>query len=157
MLRKYPLPQRLYNTQKLHNELSAALGAHFKGLSGHEADPTAYDADLAADAPPGVEAQIDAIAASHTTTLTAEQDAESRMVAAFASAKTNAAAVPSWATWSQADFQTWYNANISPTQINAITSLAEAKPILLKQSAAIEALGKMVIAMRNQLWPDLQA
>ncbi len=72
-------------------------------------------------------------------------------------AKTVAAAIPNWATWSQANFQAWYDANISPTQINAVTSLAEAKPILLKQSAAIEALSKMVIAIRNQLWPDLQA
>src|SRR5574341_1736014 len=71
-------------------------------------------------------------------------------------AKSVAAAIPNWATWTQAEFQAWYDANISPTQINAITSLAEAKSILLKQSAAIEALAKMAVAMRNQLWPDLQ-
>lgn len=85
-----------------------------------------------------------------------ECQAEQAILQAQEMAKTNAAAIPNWATWTQADFQTWYNANISPTQINAITSLAEAKPILLKQSAAIEALAKMVIAIRNQLWPDLQ-
>lgn len=71
-------------------------------------------------------------------------------------AKMVAAAIPNWATWTQADFQAWYDANISPTQINAVTTLAEARPILLKQSAAIEALAKMVIAIRNQLWPDLE-
>lgn len=157
MLRKYPLPVRAYNTRKLHEELARALPTYFKGLSGREDDPLSYDVDLASEAPSSVEPQIDTIAAAHTTDLTSEQDAETRMIAAFESAKTSAAAIPNWASWTQVDFQTWYNANISPTQINAVTSLAEAKPILLKQSAAIEALAKMVIAMRNQLWPDLQA
>lgn len=71
-------------------------------------------------------------------------------------ARSTAKVIPNWATWSQTDLQTWYDANISATQINAAGSLATLKPIIVKQSAAILALGQMLIALRDQLWPDLQ-
>lgn len=59
--------------------------------------------------------------------------------------------IPSWATWTQAEFLSWYNANISPTQINAEASLADAKVVQLAMSAELKALGQMVIAQRDIL------
>ncbi len=63
--------------------------------------------------------------------------------------------IPNWATWTQADWSTWFNANISSTQINAETTLADAKVVQNKQSLAIQALGQMLLALRDCAWPDL--
>lgn len=59
--------------------------------------------------------------------------------------------IPNWATWTQAQFLTWYNANISPTQINAEVTLADAKVVQLAMSAELKALGQMMIAQRDML------
>jgi hypothetical protein len=66
-------------------------------------------------------------------------------------AKVDAVNIPNWATWTQAEFLTWYNANISPTQVNAEASLADAKVVQLAMSAELKALGQMVIAQRDML------
>jgi hypothetical protein len=71
-------------------------------------------------------------------------------------ARAIAKAIPSWASWAQSDFTTWFNANISATQINAEATLADAKVVQIKQSNAIQALGQMLIEIRDTLWPDLQ-
>ena len=59
--------------------------------------------------------------------------------------------IPSWSIWTQAQFLSWYNANISPTQINAEASLADAKVVQLAMSVELKALGQMVIAQRDLL------
>lgn len=64
-------------------------------------------------------------------------------------AKIDAVNIPNWATWGQTEWATWYNANISPTQINTVTTLTQAKPILVAMSTAINNLAKMEIALRN--------
>ena len=64
-------------------------------------------------------------------------------------------AIPNWATWAQADWATFYNANLSQTQITAITSLAEAKLMIAKQNTVLDAIVKMVLALRDNIWPDL--
>ena len=65
--------------------------------------------------------------------------------------KADAVNIPQWATWTQAQFLTWYNANISPTQVNAEATLADAKVVQLAMSAELKALGQMVIAQRDML------
>lgn len=70
-------------------------------------------------------------------------------------AKSIAKAIPNWAVWTISDLQTWFDANISSTQINAELSLADAKIVQVKQSSAILSLGKLIIALRDQIWPDL--
>lgn len=59
--------------------------------------------------------------------------------------------VPNWATWTQAQFLAWYDANISSSQINAEASLADAKIVQLAMSAELKALGQMIIAQRDML------
>jgi hypothetical protein len=65
--------------------------------------------------------------------------------------KSDSANIPNWATWTQAQFLTWYNANISPTQVNAEVTLNDAKVVQLAMSAELKALGQMVIAQRDML------
>jgi hypothetical protein len=66
-------------------------------------------------------------------------------------AKIDATVIPNWATWTQAEFLTWYNANISPTQVTAVASLADAKVVMAAMSLELKALGQMVIAQRMML------
>jgi hypothetical protein len=56
-----------------------------------------------------------------------------------------------YSTWTQAQFLTWYNANISPTQINAILAISDVQTVLLSMSAAIKGLASMIIANRDML------
>jgi len=77
--------------------------------------------------------------------------AEAAIVARQTASKLNAQNIPSWATWSASDWATWYAANMNGTQITAIANLADAKVVLGKMSTAIDALSKMVIAMRDYI------
>lgn len=70
-------------------------------------------------------------------------------------ARAHVASLPNWATWDYADWTTWYNANISNTQINAITSLAQALPVLRLMSAVLNNLALTEIALRNHDWPEI--
>ena len=71
-------------------------------------------------------------------------------------AESVAAAIPNWAGWSTLEWQTYYDANISTTQINAITNLADAKAMLNKLSNIINSIAKMEIALRNRVFPKLE-
>lgn len=62
---------------------------------------------------------------------------------------TLAKAIPNWATWTPTDWATYRDANVSATQVNAIGNLAEAKAMLLKISAIMDAQAKMIIALRD--------
>ena len=74
----------------------------------------------------------------------------------LANSRATAKAIPNWVSWSQADWITWYNANISPTQINAVTNIATAIVVLRAMGSAINALAQMAIAVRDYIWSDLQ-
>lgn len=63
--------------------------------------------------------------------------------------------IPGWATWSEAEALDWWNTNLSDAQVDAVANLADAKVILKRQNAAIRAMARMLIAMRDRLWPGL--
>ena len=87
--------------------------------------------------------------------LTAWDAKQVRVDLRQAASKATAKAIPNWATWTQADWTTYYNANISATQINAIANLTDAKAMLNKMSIIIDRLAKMEIALRDHNFPDL--
>lgn len=60
-----------------------------------------------------------------------------------------------WRTWTQAQWTDYYNANISATQIDTITNLADAKAFLRKLSVVIDRMAKLEIALRDFIFPDL--
>ena len=64
-------------------------------------------------------------------------------------ARIDANSIPDWATWTQAQWTTWFNANLANGNVTAIANLADAKAMLTKQNAVINNLAKMVIALRN--------
>jgi len=90
-------------------------------------------------------------AAEWLTYLSIADPVRARQVAS----KTTAKNIPNWATWTQTDWATWRDANVSATQIDAIGNLADAKVMLNKMSVVLDSLAKMEIALRDQVWPDL--
>ncbi len=56
-------------------------------------------------------------------------------------AEGNAAAIPGWATWTADESVAWIDANV--------TDLASAKQ-------ALRAMARMIVAMRDQMWPELE-
>lgn len=110
---------------------------------------------------PGIENRTD-ITPSTQTLESALDNANAQIAeqaaddAVQSGAKAEAASVPNYASWTFADFQAWYDANLNQTQIDLVTSLAAARVMMARQNAAINALAKMVIALRNRAFPDLQ-
>ena len=66
-----------------------------------------------------------------------------------------AKAIPSWATWTQAEWQTYFDASLSDAEVDKVTTIALARVALKRQNLVILNLTKMVLAMRDELWPDL--
>ena len=70
-------------------------------------------------------------------------------------ARVTAKAIPDWATWSQAEWQTYFDTNLSTTQVATVTTIAIARTMLNRQNLVIQNLVKLVLAMRDNQWPDL--
>lgn len=70
-------------------------------------------------------------------------------------AKTTAKNIPNWSTWSQVVFQTWCDDNLmTDAQINATSLSAELKTNLKANNAFTRNSGKLIIALRDEIWPD---
>jgi hypothetical protein len=69
--------------------------------------------------------------------------------------RVTAKAIPNWATWSQADWDAYFAANLSTTLVNAVSTTAQIRVMMNKQNLVIQNLVKLIIAMRDQTWPDL--
>jgi hypothetical protein len=87
--------------------------------------------------------------ASLVPALIAAHDGIDTMVNLVNDARTAAANIPNWATWTQTELQTWYDANLGNGNVDNITNLADAKVFMKKQNAAILRLAQMVIALRD--------
>jgi hypothetical protein len=73
-----------------------------------------------------------------------------------ANAQGIAAAIPNWATWTQTQFQTWCDANLmSDAAIDATTLSAALKANIKANNAFTRNSGKLLIAIRDQTWPNL--
>lgn len=75
--------------------------------------------------------------------------------AKVAAAKLNAKNIPNWATWDEATALAWFDPKLNDAGVDAIASLAAAKPILKDLITVNRALIRMVIALRDNSWPDL--
>lgn len=63
--------------------------------------------------------------------------------------------IPDWATWTQAEWDTYFQANLSDAQADLVTSLAAARIMIKRQNTVIDKLAKLVIALRDGIFPDL--
>lgn len=64
--------------------------------------------------------------------------------------------IPNWATWTQAEFQTWCDNNLmTDAQIDATSLSAALKTNLKAMNAFIRNSGKLQIALRDRIFPGL--
>lgn len=84
------------------------------------------------------ESAIRAVEATHDA---AQLSKSERLDAVRTGAKDAAAAIPNWATWTAPQATDWLTANIA--DVNTRTALI--------------AMARMLVALRNARWPDLQA
>ena len=71
----------------------------------------------------------------------ADIDTQNSINALQESARNEAAAIPNWATWTAQQASDWLTANIADTNTRT----------------ALIAMARMLVALRNARWPDLQA
>lgn len=69
-------------------------------------------------------------------------------------AATDAAAIPNWATWTEAEALAWHDTNIDGQL--PVSNLTEANAVLADMENELRALVRMVVALRNDTWPGLQ-
>ena len=70
-------------------------------------------------------------------------------------AKATAKAIPNWATWSQSQWAAYFNTNLADSEADLVTSFAAARVMIKRQNLVITNLAKLIIAMRDEIWPDL--
>ena len=127
--REVPLKVKKVNLALLHEQVRAAVGERFYGMSSHP-----LRAIVDADAPPDVDATIAALAAAHDpTVLTRGQQAQAHA----ATARQRVEAVPGWASWRDEEAVDFINANV--------TDLASAKRVLV-------AMARVIVALRDATW-----
>ncbi len=73
--------------------------------------------------------------------LAASQQVQADIDIVQSNAKTQAANIPNWATWTETETLAYIDTNV--------TDLASAKVV-------IRAMARMIIALRNQEWPELE-
>lgn len=64
--------------------------------------------------------------------------------------------IPAWATWTEEEALNWHDTNLSDTVIDGIGNLAEAKIILKKISTENRAIVRMLLALRDKIFPNLE-
>lgn len=90
---------------------------------------------------------VQAVLDAHDGIDTASQRAES--------ADDDLRTIPGWATWTEAQALAWWTSNLADAQVDAVANLADARALMKKQNAAIKSMARMLIAMRNRMFPQL--
>jgi hypothetical protein len=86
----------------------------------------------------------------------AEIAADEMVQSVQSGAEAQAAAIPGFATWTESEGLTWIDDNIGNGAIAAVTNLAEAKDLMVKQAVAFRALWRVSKALLNHTWPNLE-
>jgi ribosomal protein L10 len=69
-------------------------------------------------------------------------------------AKAQAQNIPAWASWTESEALNWHDTNIAAKL--PVASLTEANVLLTVLETENRALVRMVIALRNKIFPDLE-
>ena len=142
------------NHDALRAEIVAVIGDHITGIS---TGPYGVILHLDDSVTPAQITPLEAIVLAHDAgTLTIAQQETSNLATIRINAYTDIGAIPNWAGWTKEQWQTWYAGNISSTQIAEITDLIKARAMLNKMSLVLQRFGLLLIALRNETFPDLQ-
>jgi hypothetical protein len=69
-------------------------------------------------------------------------------------AKSQLQAIPNWASWTEAQVMTWFDTNV--TNLLPAANLTAANTIMSNMATAQRAMARMLVALRNHEFPDLQ-
>lgn len=95
---------------------------------------------------PTLEAALDNAILEFTTTSAIE--------IVQANSDSQAASIPAWASWNEAAALAWHDTNI--TDEFPVGNLTEANALLQTMATENRNMIRMIIAMRNKLWPNLE-
>ncbi len=93
--------------------------------------------------------QLDTVA-----TLLAQHDPVDYASQVMNGAAAQAANIPQWASWTEAQALSWHDTNIG--SLLPVANLAQANSVLAAMNTELRALIRMVIALRNYAFPRLQ-
>ena len=128
------LSNQAVNMGLLDEECRVALSNNFAGINGS----TGALAAVWDNSPDGQDlADLDTVLDSHNA---AELSTAQVIANVSDSAKSEAATIPGWATWTAQQATDWLTTNIADAETRT----------------ALIAMAQMLIALRNQRWPDLQ-
>jgi len=98
-----------------------------------------------------IESEVQAVLTAHVHTgKTDEQLAEE----VEAGAQSQASSIPGWATWDEATALAWFDTNIGDNL--PVANLSEANAVLSDMATLQRNLVRLVIALRNKNFPNLQ-
>lgn len=137
----FPVTIPAINFARLNLDLETAFPARIRGVTYDVAFAliTVYAESLSGEE----QATVAALIAAHDPdNLTPDQLAAAATEAVASAAEGQVRAIPNWATWTEAQTVNYITANV--------TDLASAKVVLV-------AMARMLVALRNKSWPNLQA
>lgn len=147
MIRLRPNFPQPPNYERLQIELDAGL-ALAQGTARAGSDSGGHYCDVPDNT---LLSAVQAIVNTHNpATLTSEQQVSQVQE----SAKTQVQAIPSWASWTEAQVLAWFDTNVA--NLLPAVNLAEANTIMQNMATAQRAMVRMLVALRNETWPDLQ-
>ena len=88
-------------------------------------------------------------------TFVVDMDRFARIEARRDNAKTDAKAIPNFASWDEQQFIDWFNTHLGDTIIDGIANYDDLKVVLKDIVNVQTGLTRFMIATRNKLWPDL--
>ncbi len=129
--RRFPVALVAVNLNQLVDEVRVELVEQLHGLADYlDVGEIAVDTDVALTT--GQIAAVQAILDAHVARDYSQISADS---------ETTVSNIPNWATWTEAEALAWFDANV--------TDFDSARTVL-------RALVRIVLAMRNRLWPNLE-
>jgi hypothetical protein len=96
-------------------------------------------------------AECAAIVAAYDPALLTDGERAQAVRQAAQSAAQN---IPGWASWTEEEALAWHDTNIADAL--PVANLAEANAVLDRLAAENRAILRMLLAARNQLWPNLE-
>lgn len=135
-----------FNAPKFHARLQA-LGLAIEGVADYVTTGGAAVAVDFVDAP--TQAQLDLVTAE-----LAAHDPVDYVALVADGAQSQAAAIPQWAHWTEAQALAWHDENVAGRL--PVSNLTQANAVLAAMNTELRALIRLCVALRNRTFPGLQ-
>lgn len=139
----------VYKPELLADELYAALGLQGTELRVETSSTHAY-----VTVPDAIQdSAVQAVVNAHDPE--AESQAE-RVNRVHMASQTQAQNIPNWASWTETDVLAWFEANVDSLLDLNPPSQAQVLAAVRQMRTAQKAMARMIVALRNAQWPQLE-